>query len=467
MQKMNKNQEKTSPIEKEKLKKRLQTLFQDQMKDKSIKRGNTVENRRFQTDQHGKQDTKATKKTQQKNVLKPQQSHLNVKSEKKKVPSQQQQKHIQGAAIDSPGNIKENGTKNANSKKKNSQQGTSAKSSSKSKHQQKPVEINKPSQSNKTQMNGVRKSSLPTKVKQTSNAVESVQKPKAIKKQKKVMPLQNTKMDEPLKKQIKTEIPIGSSASSKANKNQKKNKNKKRKASVETLREQPVSNKKSKLNTKETVARFKKDKSLNYDSSTDGESEFDIENMNGFVSGGAFDPHSDSNSDPLYRDKDLEYWFNLKPDEEAQDFRKMHGKKMKLSEHKVYYSDSSEDFSSSDDEIEEQDYADYYDDGEGCEEEEEEEEEEEHYSDFDEDDYEDDDSYDYSMHSEEDDYSSSLDYDDNDKSYDYNDDDYQLPRHVPEDLIIHRGKPNRFCVLYSYKNFRNSLFLIPISNQFV
>ena len=462
MQKMNKTKEKTSPIEKEKLKKRLQTLFQDQMKDKSGKKRNSVENRRFQTD-HVKQNLKATKNTQQKNVVKSQQSPQNVKSEKKKVPSQQHH-HIKEPAIESPGNIKENGTKNPNSKNKNSLQGSSAKSSSKSKHQQKPLEINKHSQSNKTKMNGALKSSFPKKVKPNTNATENTQKPKVIKKQKKVTPLQNTKMEEPLKKQNKTEVPIGGSASFKANKNQKKNKIKKRKSSVETLREQPVSNKKSKLNTKDTVAVCKEDKSLNYDSSTDEESEFDIKNMNGFVSGGDFNPDSDSNSDPLYRDKEHEYWFNLNRGEEARDVRKMNSKKMKLSEHKLYYSDS-DDSDASDDEIEEQDYADYYDDGEEYEAEEEEE-EEEHYSDFDEDDYEEEeDSFDYSMHSEEDEYSSSLDYDDNDMSFDYNDDDYQLPGHVQEDLIIHRGKSNRFCVLNSYKNFgncRNNLFLIPI-----
>ncbi|KAM7342021.1 uncharacterized protein ACRADG_009585 [Cochliomyia hominivorax] len=256
------------------------------------------------------------------------------------------------------------------------------------------------------------------------------------------------------KKAQKRIAPEDTSSSTAVNKKPKLTKNKAKEQKVNKT----ITNKKKINKTKRT-----KNKSKNLHHQLEDEpAEFDINGMTGCVRGGDFD--SDYNEDD---DEEYNYWMqqeNYSSNEDEQQtkeesptkdnkkslekFKKSSGKEMQHFNGQYDESDSEEDYYDSDDD---EDAHEFYDDFDDYDDEEEEEEEEEYYSDFDEDDYEEDeDSFDYGMDSD-DDYSSNYDEEEddygNDSSYEFDhhgddsedDEDYQLPKHVPEDLIVHSG----------------------------
>ncbi|XP_037820767.1 polynucleotide 5'-hydroxyl-kinase NOL9 [Lucilia sericata] len=306
--------------------------------------------------------------------------------------------------------------------------------------------------------------------KEVANKVKNdlKQKPKMVKENVKKT-LAESKKKSQQKSQNQQQTPKNNNVETKMNNNQKK-KAKKRAATENLFKEEDIisAKKKPKLvnkskETKENTSKksnqkkVKKPKDNNitqvslsskleneFDGDSNAEDKFNINGMTGCVMGGDFDSDGEEEDDMEWN-----YWNQEESssnDEDDDDISITEINSVDLTPEEAYNGDSqtqleqyenNESMGSEEEyyDSDEDNYNDYYSDSED----EEEEEEEEDYTDFDENDYEEDeDSYNYSMDSE-DDYSSNY----NNSSYDFHDveddDDYELPKHIPEDLIIHRG----------------------------
>ncbi|XP_023299363.2 MATH and LRR domain-containing protein PFE0570w [Lucilia cuprina] len=302
------------------------------------------------------------------------------------------------------------------------------------------------------------------------------QKPKTAKENVKKTLAESTNKSQQ-KSQVQQQTPIkkknnstGNNVETKMNNNQKK-KAKKRAASENSLKEEDTittkkkpklanASKETKQNTSKKSNQIKvkkpQDKNITHvslcsnlqnelDDDSEAEDKFDINGMTGCVMGGDFDTDNEEEDDMEWN-----YWNKEEnssyeeDDDDDDDISIMEINSEDLTPEEAFNGDSqtqleqyenNESMGSEEEYYDSEDYDDYYSDSGD----DEEEEEEEDYSDFDENDYEEDeDSYNYSMDSE-DDYSSNY----NNSSYDFHDveddDDYELPKHIPEDLIIHRG----------------------------